>query len=149
MNKIHHTSDSMTPEMAHYIKNQDHGVKSSAGGFGRKRGSQLLQRADGYPSLANPSLLSKVSSKGKLNADGVFGADNMFGNDNIYPAYSHSAFGMKSPLSQPKYQPEEKYKNMKKDYYRYNLISNRVSSFANEKSTERSTDKDPIFSSRR
>jgi hypothetical protein len=72
----------------------------------------------------------------------------MFGNDNIFPAYSHSAIGMKSPLSQPKYLPEEKYKNMKKDYYRYNLISNRVSSFANEKSTERS-DKDPIFSSRR
>ena len=73
----------------------------------------------------------------------------MFGNERQFPAYSHSAFGVKSPLSQPRYLPEEKYKNMKKDYYRFNLISNRVSSFANEKSTERSTDKDPIFSSRR
>lgn len=63
----------MTPEMVNYIRNQETGVRSAVGRFGQKRGSQLLQRGDGYPSIANPSILSKI--EGNLNADGVFGGD--------------------------------------------------------------------------
>jgi hypothetical protein len=86
--------------------------------------------------------------------DGIFANENMFGSDNVFSnQYRHSlnnsGIGHKIALSQPKYIPEDKYRNMKKDFYRYNLLSNRVVSYAKESSTERSTERDPMMSARR
>ena len=76
----------------------------------------------------------------------------MIDRNKAYPnrnSANNSVFKMKMPLSMPKHAPEDKYINKKKDFYRYNLLSNRVASVANDASTERSYDADPILSSRR